>query len=193
MASYGYQEFSFFEFSFIGLILMVAMFLYMTTIGYSLLPDKKGGLFKYAKERSEQFLSQINIRDVNSPLIGKNKKKVLEHLHLSSLEIIEIIRPLNLSHFSHEGLTLNSRYSDEKLNTSGEGGGNYEENYITDNDDDVERITPVPDNLLIQYGDKVSFFTMDFGLIYIFMNILYFMTPSTLTIVNHTIFSGVYL
>ncbi|KAL9654335.1 hypothetical protein ABK040_010364 [Willaertia magna] len=91
LVTYNYPPFGFFEFAYIGLILTFATLLYLVTIGYWLLPNKKGGLFRYAMERGEQFLSQLVVTDKN--LVGKTPKKVVNYLGLPKLEIIEIVRP----------------------------------------------------------------------------------------------------
>ena len=129
MVNYGYRSFSFFEFIYIGGILLVATFIYMMTFGYSLLPNKKGGLFKYATERAENFLSQLTVTDPQSPLLRKNKTKLLEHLHLPKLEIIEVIRPQ----------------------------GRFEESAESLDDNMTEKIVPVPDDYIVQLGDKIFF------------------------------------
>lgn len=129
MVNYGYRPFSFFEFIYIGGILLVATFIYMITFGYSLLPNKKGGLFKYATERAENFLSQLTVTDPQSPLLRKNKTKLLEHLHLPKLEIIEVIRPQ----------------------------GRFDESAESLDDNMTEKIVPVPDDYIVQLGDKIFF------------------------------------
>ncbi|KAL9646836.1 hypothetical protein ABK040_013697 [Willaertia magna] len=131
LISYGYEGFSLFEFGKIGGILLVVMTLYLMTIGYSLLPSNKGGLFKFAMERSEKFLTQLDIVDKKSPLIGKTKRKAMEHLDLLKLEMIEVIRP--------KGLEGEKEMIME----------------IDNNQDEYERICPVPDDFIIHFGDKL--------------------------------------
>ncbi|KAL9658579.1 hypothetical protein ABK040_006116 [Willaertia magna] len=96
LQSYGYPEFGFFEFIYIGGILLVVETVYMSVIGVWLLPNHKGNAFSATKERGELFLSQLWLNEGKSPLIGKNKKKAIKHLGLGSLEIIEIIRTKSL-------------------------------------------------------------------------------------------------
>ena len=149
--SYGYTAFTFYEFFYIGSILVVITTIYLMTYGVWVLPNRKGGMFRLARERGEQFLSKLTVDDPLSPLIGKNKHKVVSYLGLKNIEVIEVIRkkPLHTQQSSSSLSTGSTRASDStKIIT---------ETSTSSPEETVEHILPVPDTLTVELNDVIIF------------------------------------
>ncbi|KAF0974374.1 hypothetical protein FDP41_006406 [Naegleria fowleri] len=162
--AYGFTPFTFYEFFYIGSILSVVTIVYLCTFGLWVLPNKKGGMFRLARERGEQFLTKIAVDDPNSPLIGKNKHAIIQHLGLEKLEVVEIIRKKPRLSTSAVMITANPTSTTELSTTTQENvtklstqDSHDQSSSIKEEEDLVELIVPVPDDLTIMLGDVIIF------------------------------------
>ncbi|KAG2375359.1 hypothetical protein C9374_009982 [Naegleria lovaniensis] len=153
--AYGFTPFTFYEFFYIGSILSVVTVIYLCTFGLWVLPNKKGGMFRLARERGEQFLTKIAVDDPNSPLIGKNKHAIIQYLGLEKLEVVEIIRKKQrLSTSANPTVTESTNADTPKVSIATD---MVAANEDQSTEDPVELIVPVPDDLTIILGDVIIF------------------------------------
>ena len=148
--AYGYEAFTFYEFFYIGSILTFITIIYLCTYGLWVSPNRKGGMFRLARERGEQFLTKLAVERRNSPLIGKNKTKVITYLGLDKLEVVEIIRKKTKQ-------APAATPSNDRLNTDSPTRVEVTTIMSSNDDDNLEHIVPVPDDLTIQLYDTIIF------------------------------------
>ncbi|KAF0976526.1 hypothetical protein FDP41_004425 [Naegleria fowleri] len=156
--SYGYPALTFYEFFYLGGMLVVVTTIYLTTLGLWLLPSKKGGLFRFARERGEQFLCKLELKS-NSSLLGKTKKKALESLEFKNLDIIQIIRKKKI--ITPNPTTTTTTTEENKSSEATISPQSIHQEPATPTaiviEDEYENIVPVPDDFMLILGDQLIF------------------------------------
>lgn len=85
------EQFGFFDPALVGLPLGVLMITYLTTVGQSLLPENRGGMFRLVRDRTKELITEAEI--LNSfPLVGRPVEVMLEQMQLQSSALLKIRR-----------------------------------------------------------------------------------------------------
>eukprot|EP00294_Goniomonas_avonlea_P008116 CAMPEP_0114555308 /NCGR_PEP_ID=MMETSP0114-20121206/8680_1 /TAXON_ID=31324 /ORGANISM="Goniomonas sp, Strain m" /LENGTH=703 /DNA_ID=CAMNT_0001740425 /DNA_START=51 /DNA_END=2162 /DNA_ORIENTATION=- len=94
LAQSGLPLMGFFEPALLALPCCILGFLLQATVGYYLLPDHKGGLFRHAKEHASEFLTEMILND-DSKLLGQRIQLKLSNLFAGKAQAIKLLRAKN--------------------------------------------------------------------------------------------------
>jgi len=89
LKDYGYEGFTLFQLSIIGIPITIAGIIYIFTIGYKLLPENKG-FQQQVKEQSKEYIAELVVED-SFPSVNQSVKQA-QLRDLRGLYLIEIIR-----------------------------------------------------------------------------------------------------
>jgi len=92
-------DFSLFEMAKVTVPLGALLIIFLATIGQKILPDNRGGMFRLARDRANDLLTEIEVLP-NCPLIGQEVDLVLQKFGFNREILIKIRRPCSPAHKS---------------------------------------------------------------------------------------------
>jgi di/tricarboxylate transporter len=128
MQGAGIRPFHFIELGYVAIPCAALTVLYLITIGASLLPDDKGGLFRLARELGTNFMTEMVI-PANSKVIGITVKEAVPKI-IEGVEGVELLQVI-------QQRILSDDESEEEVEN--------------------QHVFPVPDNFVLSAGDHMTF------------------------------------
>uniref|UniRef100_A0A0G4GJL6 Citrate transporter-like domain-containing protein n=1 Tax=Chromera velia CCMP2878 TaxID=1169474 RepID=A0A0G4GJL6_9ALVE len=152
--------FNFFGPAYIAIPAAIVCLSFMCTVGWYLLPDKKGGLFRHAREHASQFMTELVI-GCSGAFVGKKVHDVLREVFQGKATPLKLLR--NRRH--HRDSTPDSSPNKKEPSPFHRGssssaafelvGETHEEEKLPCGDPEWLEIFPIPEDETIRPGDKL--------------------------------------